>query len=235
MNAIRRAGLILLIGALAASLWVLATRPVVQAQTAGSADGIVQVIANMNEREQILYHIDAAKQKILVFQLIGQVNPPKMQLLAARDFRYDVQVDEYNNTGLHYFEIRDMVIKQEERERLLREIREKKGLPAPKEEELPAPPAIPAIGGGNQIIAVVGNIRKDEQVLYLTHTGKRRMCVYWFHTTTKKLEFIAARTLEWDVELRDLNTDGPKPDDIANQIRREKALWEQRQKNGGGR
>lgn len=227
-----------LLVAAGAALWGLAIRPLAQAQTAAAADGIIQVIANMNEREQVLYHIDTAKQKILVYQLSGQTAVPELQLLAVRDYRYDIEVDAYNNAGLQTFEVQKMVIQQEKRDQLEREARElraKKGLPVPKEEELPPPPAIPAVGGTGQVLAVVGNIRKDEQVLYMTHTGKRRLCIYWFHTSTKKLEFIAARNIEWDIDLRLLNTVGPTPDDINRQIQIRKRRWEDMQKNGGVR
>lgn len=232
-KSVGRRGIWLPAAGVAAAILVVVGAGRLRAQTSGAAEGIVQVVANINSRQQIVYHVDAAKQKLLVYQLNGSENPPRFKLLAARDVRYDFQVDDYNNSGPHYWEIRNMVIEQEERERRERELREKKGVPPPRPDDLPPPPAVPTFNSGGQFIAVVGNIRENEQILYLTHTGQRRICVYWFHTSNGMLEFIAGRNIEWDPELRFLHGVGPTPDDIRIQIERERAAQRERQKGPG--
>ncbi|MCP4377161.1 MAG: hypothetical protein GY794_13420 [bacterium] len=71
-----------------------ASNATAQVTSVGSGDGVMVVGGQITKDSYGLYLVDTKRQSLCVYQWLP--GSRKLRLLAARTFRYDVQLDEYN-------------------------------------------------------------------------------------------------------------------------------------------
>ena len=81
----------------------------VQQPIAGGA-GLFIVPGQFSQNIWGLYLLDVDQQTICAYTVTG--SPPSLRLVAARNFRYDRQLNVYNVAGLKPDEVKDMVEKE---------------------------------------------------------------------------------------------------------------------------
>lgn len=79
-------------------------------------------------------------------------------------------------------------------------------------------------GGGNDMLVVGGQITKDSYGLYLVDMKRKSLCVYQWLPASRKLRLMAARTLEYDVQLDEYNADKPTPRDVKRLVEQNRRL-----------
>jgi len=64
-------------------------------------------------------------------------------------------------------------------------------------------------GGAGPLFAVAGQISKDTYGLYLVDTQNATICLYEWLPQNRKLRLLAARSIRWDRQLQEYNTEIP--------------------------
>jgi len=88
--------------------------------------------------------------------------------------------------------------------------------------------------GGNDMLVVGGQITKDSYGLYLVDMKRQSLCVYQWLPATRKLRLMAARTLEYDVQLDEYNADKPTPREVKRLVEQNKRLGGEKTSKAGG-
>jgi len=87
-----------------------------QQPIAGGA-GLFIVPGQFSQNIWGLYLMDVDQQTICAYSVTG--SPPQLKLLAARSFRYDRQLKDYNVGGMKPDEVKDMVEKEKNNNRVI--------------------------------------------------------------------------------------------------------------------
>jgi len=79
--------------------------------------------------------------------------------------------------------------------------------------------------GNGSVLAVAGQITRDNYGLYLVHLDRRTVCVYQWQANRRKLVLLAARTYAFDQQLDEYNTE-PSPSEIRDMVDKGRRLDE---------
>jgi hypothetical protein len=153
---------------------------------------------------EVLAVLDRRGESLCLYRY--QSNPGRLELVAARSVRFDLQLEELNAAAPTPAQVRERLRK------------EKDG----KADEPPASPtpagAATGAGTGGGPTMTLLRVAEDQQLLCVLDPGRGSLCLYEFDAKQRRLRLAAARSLKYDFELTDLNGDGLSPEDVRRQV-----------------
>jgi len=81
-----------------------------------------------------------------------------------------------------------------------------------------APPMSAPAVAGSELIVVPTSLGEKGQMLTIVDPRQRVVCVYHIDLATGKITLKSARKIQWDLQINDLNTEKPLPQEVQAMV-----------------
>jgi len=94
--------------------------------------------------------------------------------------------------------------------------------PPPVMAQRPAAPPVRETAGDGGLIAVPGTTADNGQLITLVDPRSRSMAVYRIEAGSGKIKLLAVRALSWDLQIMQLNSENPSPQEIRSLLEQQR-------------